>query len=79
MKDTLTSIINAIKILREETPDSKAIGILEDSIKTLCKHYILDMTSMSRVIGFEEIEKELNNGLNLLYAFNKYQNTSKEE
>jgi hypothetical protein len=66
MKDTLTSIIAAIKILKTENPDSPAIGILEDSVKTLCKHYIMDMSAMSSVIGFEEVKKELENGLKLL-------------
>jgi len=66
MKDTLTSIIAAIKILKDENPDSPAIGILEDSVKTLCKHYIMDMSAMSSVIGFEEVKKELENGLKLL-------------
>ncbi len=67
MKETLTSIIAAIKILREENKDSKAIVILNDSIKTLCKQYIMDMSSMSSVIGFEEVEEELKNGLKLLH------------
>jgi len=66
MKDTLTSIISAIKILKKENADSKAIGILEDSVKTLCKHYILDMSAMSSVIGFEQVKDELENGLKLL-------------
>lgn len=66
MKDTLTSVIAALKILKEENKDSKAIGILEDSIKTLCKHYIMDMSAMSSVIGFEQVEQELKNGLKLL-------------
>ena len=67
MKDTLTSVIAAIKILKEENKDSKAIGILEDSVKTLCKHYIMDMSAMSSVIGFEQVEQELKNGLKLLH------------
>lgn len=71
MKDTLTSIIAAIKILKEENEDSQAIGILEDSIKTLCKHYIMDMSAMSSVIGFEEVKKELENGLQLLGIISK--------
>ena len=66
MKDTLTSIIAAIKILKEENKDSKAIGVLEDGVKTLCKQYILDMSAMSSVIGFDEVKKELENGLKLL-------------
>lgn len=69
MKDTLTSIIAAVKILKEENADSKAIGVLEDSIKTLCKQYILDMSSMSGVIGFEQVKEELENGLKLLQIF----------
>ena len=66
MKDTLTSVIAAIKILKEENKDSKAILILEDSVKTLCKHYIMDMSAMSSVIGFEQVREELENGLKLL-------------
>ena len=66
MKDTLTSIIAAIKIIKEENKDSKAIGVLEDSLKTLCKYYIMDMSAMSGVIGFEQVKEELENGLKLL-------------
>ncbi|CAA6801239.1 MAG: Unknown protein [uncultured Aureispira sp.] len=66
MKDTLTSIIAAIKILKTENPDSPAIGILEDSVKTLCKQYTMDLSAMSSVIEFEEVKKELENGLKLL-------------
>ncbi len=66
MKDTLTSIIAALKILRKENKDSQAIEILEDSLKQLCKLYIMDMSAMSSVIGFEEVKEELGNGLKLL-------------
>ena len=66
MKDTLTSIIAAIKILKTENPDSPAIGILEDSVKTLCKQYTMDLSAMSSVIEFEEVKKESENGLKLL-------------
>lgn|GEM_PF-5130030 len=66
MSDTLTSIIAAIKILKKENKNSKAITILEDSVKTLMKHYITDMSSMSTVIGFDQVEQELKNGLKLL-------------
>lgn len=67
MKDTLSSIITAIKILRKENKDSEAIGILEDVLKQMCKSYIMDMSSMSSVIGFDEVKKELENGLKLLH------------
>lgn len=77
MKDTLTSVIAAIKILKEENKDSKAIGILEDSIKTLCKHYIMDMSAMSSVIGFEQVEEELKNGLKLLHIISEDPKKSK--
>jgi hypothetical protein len=71
MKDTLTSIITAIKILRKENKDSKAIEVLEDSLKQLCKLYIMDMSSMSSVIGFEQVEEELRNGLKLLHIISE--------
>jgi len=77
MKDTLTSVIAAIKILKEENADSKAIGILEDSVKTLCKHYILDMSAMSSVIGFEQVKEELENGLKLLHIISDNPGQSK--
>ena len=77
MKDTLTSIISAIKILKEENKDSKAIGILEDSLKTLCKYYIMDMSAMSSVIGFEQIKEELQNGLKLLNIVSDESNDKK--
>ena len=66
MKDSLTSIIAAIKILKKENKDSQAIEILEDALKQLCKLYILDMSAMSSVIGFEQVKEELENGLKLL-------------
>ncbi len=66
MIDILAQVTAALKILKEENKDRKAIGILEDSIKTLCKHYIMDMSAMSSVIGFEQVEQELKNGLKLL-------------
>lgn len=77
MKDTLTSIISAIKILKQEDKDSKAIGILEDSVKTLCKHYIMDMSAMSSVIGFEQVKEELENGLKLLHIVSDDSNSKK--
>jgi len=66
MKDTLTSIIEAIKILRKENEHSEAIEILEDALKQLCKLYIMDMSAMSSAIGFEQVREELENGLRLL-------------
>ncbi len=71
MKDTLTSIIAALKIIRKENKDSEAIGILEDALKQLCKLYIMDMSAMSSVIGFEQVKKELENGLKLLGIVSK--------
>jgi len=71
MKDTLTSIISAIKVLRKENKDSQAIEILEDALKQLCKLYIMDMSAMSSVIGFEQVKEELENGLNLLNIVKK--------
>jgi len=32
----------------------------------MCKYYIVDMSSMSSVIGFDEVKTELENGLKLL-------------
>ncbi|MCB2262609.1 MAG: hypothetical protein LGR52_06665 [Candidatus Thiosymbion ectosymbiont of Robbea hypermnestra] len=66
MKDTLTSIIAAIKILRKENQESEALEILEDALKQLCKLYIMDMSAMSSVIGFDQVKEELENGLKLL-------------
>lgn len=77
MKDTLTSVIAAIKILKEENADSKAIGILEDSVKTLCEHYILDMSAMSSVIGFKQVKEELENGLKPLHIVSNNPDESK--
>lgn len=65
-KDTLTSIIAAIKILRKENKGSQAIEILEDALKQLYKLHIMDMSAMSSVIGFEQVKEELENGLKLL-------------
>ncbi len=66
MKETLTSIIAAIKVLRKENKDSQAIEILEDALKHMCKLYVMDMSAMSSVIGFEQIKEELQNALKLL-------------
>ncbi len=71
MKDTSTSIIAALKIIRKENKDSEAIEILEDALKQLCKLYIMDMSAMSSVIGFEQVKKELENGLKLLDIVSK--------
>ena len=71
MKDTLTSIIAALKIIRKENKDSEAIEILEDALKQLCKLYIMDMSAMSGVIGFEQVKNELENGLKLLDIVSK--------
>lgn len=71
MKDSLTSIIAALKIIRKENKDSEAIEILEDALKQLCKLYIMDMSAMSSVIGFEQVKEELENGLKLLNIVSK--------
>lgn len=71
MKDTLTSIITALKILKKENADSQAIEVLEDALKQLCKLYVLDMSAMSSVIGFEQVREELENGLKLLSIVSK--------
>ncbi len=67
----MQSIIAAIKILREENPDSKAIELLEDSLKQSMKFYVLEMASIGSVIKIEEVEEELRNGLKLLGIINK--------
>ena len=64
-------IISALKILKDENPDSKAIGLLEDALKQSMKSYVMDMASMGSVIKIEEVEEELRNGLKLLGIFNK--------
>lgn len=66
MKDSSTSIIAALKIIRNENKDSEAIEILEDALKQLCKLYIMDMSAISSVIGLEQVKEELENGLKLL-------------
>lgn len=71
MKYTLTSIISAIKVLRKENKNSQAIELLEDALKQLCKLYILDMSAMSSVIGFDQVKEELEKGLKLLDIVNK--------
>jgi len=45
--------------------------------KTLCKHYILDMSAMSSVIGFEQVKEELENGLKLLHIVSNNPDESK--
>lgn len=62
----MQSIIAAIKILKEENPDSKAIQLLEDSLKQSMKFYVLEMASIGSVIKIEEVEEELRNGLKML-------------
>lgn len=59
--------IAAIKVLRKENADSAVIGVLEDALKSLCKHYIMDMFAMASVVGLAQIEQELRNGLKLLH------------
>ena len=79
MKETLTSIIAAIKILRKENKDSHAIEILEDALKQMCKLYVMDLSAMSTVIGFEQVKEELENGLKLLNLVpNKAQTKGKQ-
>jgi hypothetical protein len=67
----MQSIIAAIKILRQENPESKAIELLEDSLKQSMKFYIMDMASIGTVIKIEEVEEELRNGLKLLGIINR--------
>ncbi|MGD1839586.1 MAG: hypothetical protein ACFB0B_01605 [Thermonemataceae bacterium] len=71
MRDTLTTMIAALKILKEEDSNSKAIGILEDGLKALCKQYVMDMSAMAGIIGMKEVEEEVINGLKLLQILNK--------
>lgn len=71
MNNSMQSIIAAIKILKQENPDSKAIELLEDSLKQSMKIYIMDMASIGSVIKIEEVEEELRNGLKLLGIINK--------
>ncbi len=67
----MQSIIAAIKILKQENPDSKAIELLEDSLKKSMKFYVLEMASIGSVIKIEEVEEELRNGLKMLGIINK--------
>jgi hypothetical protein len=71
MNNSMQPIIAALKILKEEKPDSRAIGLLEDALKQSMKSYVMDMASMGSVIKIEEVEEELRNGLKLLGIFNK--------
>jgi hypothetical protein len=71
MNNSMQSIIAAIKILRQENPESKAIELLEDSLKQSMKFYIMDMASIGTVIKIEEVEEELRNGLKLLGIINR--------
>ena len=71
MNSSMQSIISALKLLKEENPESKAIGLLEDALKQSMKSYVMDMASMGSVIKIEEVEEELRNGLKLLGIFNK--------
>ena len=66
MNNSMQSIIAAIKILKQESPDSKAIELLEDSLKQSMKFYVLEMASIGSVIKIEEVEEELRNGLKML-------------
>lgn len=69
----MRSIIAAIKILRQENPESKAIELLEDSLKQSMKFHIMDMASIGTVIKIEEVEEELRNDLKLLGIISKNQ------
>jgi precorrin-3B methylase len=71
MQDNINSIINAIKIIQKENPQSEAIPLLEDALKQSMKLYVLNMASMSSVIDMEEIKENFKNGLELLEIFNK--------
>jgi len=66
MQSNISSIISALKIIKEENPNSDSIGLLEDALKKSMKFYILDMASMGSVIDMEEVEQEFKNGLKLL-------------
>lgn len=71
MQDNINSIINAIKIIQKENPQSEAIPLLEDALKQSMKFYVLNMASMSSVVDMEEIKENFKNGLDLLEIFNK--------
>jgi len=71
MQDNINSIINAIKIIQKENPNSEAISLLEDALKQSMKLYVLNMASMSSVVDMEEIKENFKNGLELLEIFNK--------
>ncbi len=71
MQENISSIISAIKVLKEENPDSKALGLLQDALKKSMKLYIMDMASMGSVISMEEVEEEFKNGLKLLEIMNE--------
>lgn len=73
MNQSMQSIIAAIKILKQENPESKAIELLEDSLKQSMKFYVLEMASIGTVIKIEEVEEELRNGLKMLGIVNKGQ------
>lgn len=71
MQQSTKAIIAALKILKNENPDSAAIALLEDALKHSMKHYVMNMAAMGAVVELEEIEQELKNGLKLLDVFNK--------
>lgn len=71
MQDNIDSIINAIKIIKKETPNSEAITLLEDALKKSMKIYVLQMASMSSVVDMKEIKENFKNGLDLLEIFNE--------
>lgn len=71
MQDNIDSIINAIKIIKKENPNSEAIPLLEDALKKSMKFYVLNMASMGSVIDMDEIKENFKNGLQLIETFNK--------
>lgn len=70
MQDNIDTIIKALKIVKAETPNSRAVPLLEDALKQSMKFYVLNMASMGSVIDMEEIKQNFKNGLELLDLFN---------
>jgi len=70
MQDNTDQIINAIKIIKRENPNSQAIPLLEDALKKSMKLAVLNMASMGAVIDMEEIKENFKNGLELLNILN---------
>ncbi|MGH1387511.1 hypothetical protein [Kordia sp.] len=69
MQDNIDAIIKALKIVKTETPQSRAVPLLEDALQQSMKLYVLNMASMGSVVDIEEIKQNFKNGLELLDIF----------